>query len=181
MAKIQLSNATFSLVPEGTHVFEITAVEYKEDFGKLNITMKTSTGATHIERFSFVNSNGEPNEGAINAFSYLAKTALQDFDLEEIDHDDLVGCFIKAEVTHDVLPNKNDPSKTVTFSRLGNKYTADGFEDDEPPKPAVKPVTTPKPVTKPAAKPIPKGIVTPAATTGKPRKIDLSEILGRKK
>ena len=44
MAKIALSNTTFSIVPEGTHVFQITAVEYKEDFGKLNITMKTASG-----------------------------------------------------------------------------------------------------------------------------------------
>lgn len=172
MAKIALSNATFSLVPEGTHVFQITAVEYKEDFGKLNITMKTSTGATHIERFTFVNNNGEPNEAAINIFSYLAKTALQDYDLEEIDHNDLVGHFIKAEVTHDVLPNKNDPTKTVTFSRLGNKYPADGFEDEPVAKPAPAKTAPVLPTAKPA--------ITATAAPAKKHTVDLSAILGRK-
>lgn len=179
MAKIKLSNSTFSLVPEGTHVFQITAVEYKPDFDKLNITMKTATGATHIERFTFTNSSGEPNEAAINIFSYLAQTALQDYTLEEIDEKDLVGCFIKAEVTHDVLPNKNDPSKTVTFSRLGKKFPADGFDDED--KQPVKTPTTPV-----AARPAPviPTVKTTANTVStapqKKHSVDLSAILGRK-
>ena len=179
MAKIKLSNSTFSLVPEGTHVFQITAVEYKPDFDKLNITMKTATGATHIERFTFTNSNGEPNEAAINIFSYLAQTALQNYDLEEIDEQDLVGCYIKAEVTHDVLQNRNDPTKTVTFSRLGKKYPANGFDDEEE-----QPVKTPvKPVAARPAPVAPSVKTTANAASAVPQKkhsVDLSAILGRK-
>lgn len=168
MAKITLSDTSFALVPEGTHVFEITAVNYKEDFGKLEITMKTASGATHIERYSFVKSDGSPNEPAINVFSFLAKTALQDFDLEEIDHEDLVGCFIKAEVTHEKVQNKNDASKTMTFSRLGSKYTADGFEE----APA-----TPKKTVSAAV----KATATPATTAAPAKKrVDLASILGKK-
>ncbi len=170
MAKIALSNSTFSIVPEGTHIFQITAVNFKEDFGKLEITMKTAQGATHIERFTFVKNDGSPNETAVNIFSYLAKTAMQDYDLEEIDHEELVGRFIKAEVTHDVLPNKNDPTKTVTFTRLGNKYTADGFED----VPA-KPVKTASATVKPTG----VGIPATAPAPGK-KKVDLASILGKK-
>ena len=40
MAKIGLSDG-FSLIPEGTHVFKITGVSYKEAFGKLEVTMQT--------------------------------------------------------------------------------------------------------------------------------------------
>ena len=177
MAKIALSNTTFSIVPEGTHVFQITAVEYKEDFGKLNITMKTASGATHIERFSLVGNDGKPNDGANNAFSYLAKTALQDYDIEEIDPNDLVGRFFKAEVTHDVLPNKNDPTKTVTFSRLGKKEMADGFEEEE------KVVKAPaSPVSVNPAPTIPTVKKTAPAASAQPVKhaIDLQSILGRK-
>lgn len=68
----------FTLIPEGTHVFKITAVNYKEAFGKLEITMQTQSGAKHIERFSLLKTDGSPNEGALNAFSYFAKTALND-------------------------------------------------------------------------------------------------------
>lgn len=39
MAKIGLTEG-FTLIPEGTHVFQITDVKYKEDFGKLEIYMK---------------------------------------------------------------------------------------------------------------------------------------------
>lgn len=175
MAKIPLSNGGFSLVPEGTHIFQITEVKYKEDFGKMEITLKTKEGYTHVERFSFIKNDGSANDVAVNVFSFFAKTALQNFDLEEIDEQDLVGCFIKAEVTHDVVPNKNDPSKTITFSRLGNKYTADGYEDGAAtPAPAAKPAPAASTAQKPAA-----ATVAPAPASTQ-RKVDLSAILGRK-
>ena len=175
MAKIPLSSGGFSLVPEGTHIFQITEVKYKEDFGKMEITLKTKEGYTHVERFSFIKNDGSANDVAVNVFSFFAKTALQNFDLEEIDEQDLVGCFIKAEVTHDVVPNKNDPSKTITFSRLGNKYAADGYEDGAAtPAPAAKPAPAASTAQKPAA-----ATVAPASAPAQ-RKVDLSAILGRK-
>lgn len=160
MAKIGLSEG-FTLIPEGTHVFKITAVNYKEAFGKLEITMQTQSGAKHIERFSLLKTDGSPNEGALNAFSYFAKTALNDFSLTEIDHEDLVGCFIECDVEHDVQPNKNKPDKTVTFARLADKRPSDGWIEGEAP--------TPTPATKPA----------PAASqTAKKPSFDLNALLG---
>ena len=90
MAKIGLTEG-FSVIPKGTHVFQITEVNYKEDFGKLEVTMQTATGQKHTERFSLLTKGGEPNNGALAAFSYFAKVALNDFSLKEIDHNDLVG------------------------------------------------------------------------------------------
>jgi len=136
MARIGLSSG-FTVIPEGTHTFKITAVEYKEDFGKLSVTMETQDGEKHIERYSLLTNGGEVNQGALNAFSYFAKTALNDFSLKEIDHEDLVGCFIECDVEHDVQPNRNDPSKTVTFVRLADKRPSDGC--DEAPAPKGKP------------------------------------------
>lgn len=134
MAKIALSDG-FSLIPEGIHIFQITDVVYKEEFGKLEVKMKTAKGQSHTERFSLMKSDGSMNEGAINAFSYFAKTALNDYTLTEIDHRDLVGCFIECIVEHDVLPSNKDPNKTVTFVRLTDKSPADGFNEDvAPPK-----------------------------------------------
>lgn len=160
MAKIGLSEG-FTLIPEGTHVFKITAVNYKEAFGKLEITMQTQSGAKHIERFSLLKTDGSPNEGALNAFSYFAKTALNDFSLTEIDHEDLVGCFIECDVEHDVQPNKNKPDKTVTFARLADKRPSEGWIEGEAP--------TPTPATKPA----------PAASqTVKKPSFDLNALLG---
>ena len=160
MAKIGLTEG-FSLIPEGTHVFQITAVNYKEAFGKMEVTMQTQGGYKHIERFSLLKANGEPNEGALNAFSYFAKTALNDFSLTEIDHEDLLGCFIECDIEHDVQPNKNKPDTTITFARLADKRPSDGWE--------VEQATTTAPAKKTA----------PAASQGaKKPAVDLKSLLG---
>ena len=131
MAKIKLSKGGFTPIAEGEHIFKITKSTYDEDFGKLEIEMVIASGQKHIERFSLIRNDGEINEGALNAFSYFAKTALNNFNLDEIDHEDLVGCYIKATVEHEKVPSRNDPAKTVTFLRLTNQASASGFEKEE--------------------------------------------------
>ena len=130
MSKIALTEG-FTLIPEGDHVFKITEVSYKEDFGKLEIKMKTAKGQTHTERFSFIRKDGAANEGAYNSFSYFAKTALNDYEVTEVDPKELIGHYIRCAVEHDVQPSSKDPSKNVTFTRLVDKSPADGFEEDE--------------------------------------------------
>lgn len=164
MAKIGLSEG-FSLIPEGTHVFKITAVNYKEDFGKMEVVMQTQSGLKHTERFSLLKSDGQPNEGALNAFSYFAKVALNDFTLTEIDHKDLLGCFIECDVEHDTQQSNRNPDKTVTFARLADKRASDGWEESDTPAPAPA-------APKPAAK-----AVTTTGANGKP-KVDLKSLLG---
>lgn len=130
MAKIALSEG-FTVIPEGTHIFKITEVTYKETFGKIEVKMETANGLKHTERFSLIGKNGQPNEGAMNAFSFFAKTALNDFELTEIDHNDLVGRYMECVVEHDVQPSNKNPDKNVTFIRLAEKYPADGFDEAE--------------------------------------------------
>ena len=166
MAKIGLSEG-FSLIPEGTHVFKITAVNYKEDFGKMEVVMQTQSGLKHTERFSLLKSDGQPNEGALNAFSYFAKVALNDFTLTEIDHEDLLGCFIECDVEHDTQPSNKDPNKTVTFARLADKRVSDGWEGGEVAAPAPKAAPTATPKTAPVT----------TGSNGKP-KVDLKSLLG---
>lgn len=163
MAKIGLTEG-FSLIPEGTHVFQITEVNYKEDFGKMEVTMKTAKGQKHTERFSLLNQNGEPNQGGLNAFSYFAKCALNDFTLDEIDHEDLVGCFIRCEVTNEEVESNKTPGKMLKFVRLGDKEACDGYDE--------VPVAKPAPAAKPAATPAKK------ESTGKPARFDLNSLLG---
>lgn len=168
MAKIGLTEG-FSLIPKGTHVFQIVKVNYKEDFGKMEITMQTATGQKHVERFSLLNKDGEPNEGGLNAFSYFAKVALNDFSLTEIDHEDLVGHFIRCEVDHEEVESNRTPGKMLKFVRLGDKEAADGF-DEVPTAPAPAPAKK-----EPAAK------SAPAAQAGKTngkKRFDLDSILG---
>lgn len=164
MAKIGLTEG-FSLIPKGTHVFQITGVNYKEDFGKMEITLQLASGQKHVERFSLLTKDGEPNQGGLNAFSYFAKVALNDFSLAEIDHEDLVGHFIRCEVDHEDVESNRTPGKMLKFVRLGDKEPADGFDDE----PAATPTPTAKEPAKAAQKP-------QAGAAKKP--FDLNSILG---
>lgn len=133
MATIPMTSG-FTLVPEGVHIFRIYKVDYNEEFGKLVVHLVNAQGVTHQERFSLMGNGGVINEGACNAFSYFAKTALNDFTLEEIDHNDLVNHYIKAEIVHTKMPSNKDPNKEVTFANLGDKWAADGFDTTPVPK-----------------------------------------------
>ncbi len=131
MAKIKLSEGGFSLIPEGVHTFKITEVEYKEDFGKMKVTMQTKSGAKHTEQFSLLTKSGEVNEGAVKAFSYFAKTALNNFNLDEIDDQDLVGCYISATVKHEEFESNKTPGQMRTAARLSDWTPAAGFGTGE--------------------------------------------------
>ena len=175
MAKIPLSSGTFTVIPEGHYIFKVTKVEYKETFGKLAVTLETQDGQKTIERYSFLKSDGSEQQGAINAFSYFAKAAMGDFSLEEIDHEDILGHFIEADVTHTVQPNKNDPSKMVTFVNLSNTQPSNGWDETAQPV-AQTPATTPAPAPAAPAQPA----ATPGITYGADGKpvVDLAAILG---
>ncbi len=160
MARIGLTEG-FTLIPEGTHVFKITEVNYKEDFGKMEVVMQTAKGQKHIERFSLLNKDGESNQGGLNAFSYFAKTALDDFTVKDIDDQELVGHFIRCEVEHEEVESNKTPGKMLKFVRLGDKEAADGFDGEE---------------ATPAA---PKQQSKPAKQEGKkPAAFDLNSLLG---
>lgn len=127
MARIPMT-AGFQRIPEGEHVLKITKAEYDEDFGKLTFTLENVKGLSCQERFSLLNQDNTPNERALNAFSFFAKTAMNNFDLEDVDPVELVGHYIRAEVIHKQVPSHNDPTKTTTFVNLGDKSPADGFD-----------------------------------------------------
>lgn len=129
MANIQLTN-TFTVCPEGKHIFRIYKVDYNPEFGKLAIYMVNAKGLTHIERFSLMNQSGEMNDKACGAFSFFAKTALNDFSRESIDHSELVNRYIGCEIVHTVVPSHNDPTKTVTFTNTKEKWVADRFDTE---------------------------------------------------
>ena len=119
MAKLKLRDTGFSIVPEGEHVFKITKVDYKQDYEKIEVTCETKEGQKQIERFVL------STDGGAKAFSYFAKVALNDWSAEDIDSDDLLGCYFIGTVEHTTQPNKNDPSKNVTFSNIKEKKSVD--------------------------------------------------------
>lgn len=165
MARIPMTSG-YMTIPEGTYIFRIYDATYDEEFGKIEIKMVTAQGMTHTERFFIKKSNDELNEKALNAFSYFAKTAMNDFGLVDIDPEELINHFIEAEVVHIQLPSNKDPNKTVTFANLGDKAPAEYF-DEEPVSRALTlgkeskgtPVPTAKKAAqKPVEKPVSKGL-----------------------
>lgn len=121
------STNTYEPISEGKHIFKIIDVEYKEDFDLLKIFMENEDGKKHIEKYTFVKSNGEPNDKSLKAFAFLSRIALQNDALEEINPSELVGKYFSAVVSHNVVDSINDPSKKITFIQLTDKSRADGF------------------------------------------------------
>ena len=125
MAKMKLSESNFKLIPEGTTTFKVVEVNDSkyEDFGKLEVKLQTAKGETHIERFGLTKNNGEINEGALKAWSYFARTCLNNFNADEIDTQDIVGCYVTATVKHESYTYEKDgETKKGTNVRL-NDYT----------------------------------------------------------
>lgn len=129
-------NRAFTPIPEGTYVFKITDVDYDSDFDKLTLTLKTKEGRKHTERYSFATNTGETNEGALNAFSYLAANAMKDWDMDEVDEHELVGKFIEADVIHNESSTINRKTgKPFININLSQIRESDGWEDTVEPEP----------------------------------------------
>ena len=129
MAIIPMTN-TFTICPEGEQVFRIYKVEYNEDFGKLVIHLINAQGNLVQNRFSLMNQDGSSNDKACNAFSFFAKTALNDFAIPAVDPMTLVDRYIKLEVTHTEVPSTKEEGKMVTFVNVKNPSVASGFETE---------------------------------------------------
>ncbi|SFE84502.1 hypothetical protein [Peptostreptococcus sp. D1] len=132
MAKMKLAESTFTLIPEGITIFKIMEVDESkyEDYGKLKVVLQTARGEKHTEQFSFKKKNGDINEGALKAWSYFARTCLNNFQVEEIDTQDIVGCYIKATVKHEtyIRQTGDKAGEEGTAVRLNDYCSASGFD-----------------------------------------------------
>lgn len=131
MAKMKLSEGGFSLIPEGSTIFKVVEVDDSkyEDFGKIAVKLQTAKGETHVENFTLIKANGDLNEGALKAWSYFARVCLNNFQADEIDTQDIVGCYIQATVKHETYTRtKGDKAGTEGKAvRLNDYTTASGF------------------------------------------------------
>ena len=133
MAIINLSESKgFSLIPEGWHDFKITGVEYDERFGKMEIQLATKAGQKHTERYMLLDNDGEINQGGVNAFSFFARVAMNDFQIDSIDHEDLIGKFIRGKIEHKKCTKPNPKTgKYATFANITEKEPSVGFAEAE--------------------------------------------------
>ena len=175
MARIPMTSG-FMVIPEGVYVFRIYDASYDEEFGKIIVKLVNAQGATHTERFSIKDQNDEINEKALNAFSFFAKTAMNDFSLEDVDPEELIDHYIRAEVVHTQLPSRKDPTKNVTFANLGDKSPADGF-DTEPVARALSMIGE-EGGTAPQQKPQAHVAQTPSPAAEPKKGLDLDTLLG---
>ncbi len=131
MAIINLSESKgFSLISEGWHDFKITAVDYDEKFGKMEIQLVTKSGQKHTERYMLLDNSGEINQGGVNAFSFFARVAMNDFQIDSIDHEDLVGKFIRGKIEHKKGTKPNPKTgKYATFANITEKEPSVGFAE----------------------------------------------------
>lgn len=173
MVRIPMTGG-FTPMDEGVQVLRIYGVEYKETFGNLTVYMINAKGQTMREVFRFKGKDGSLNEGAMNAFSYFAKTAMDDFNMEDVDPMELVDHYIKVEVVHNESGGK-------IYANLGREKNV-AYEFDESPVPEaltkkLEPLTKPKSQAKPqqTAEPAPQKPVEVPKTSGN---VDLDSLLG---
>jgi hypothetical protein len=130
-----MTGGNYQQIPEGEQVLKVTKAEYDAEFGKIIITLQNVKGLTCQERFSILNQDNTPNEKALNAFSFFAKTVMNNFEMEDVDPEELVGHYLRAEIIHNQVPSNKDPNKMMTFVNLGNKTPAEGFDGEPAPAP----------------------------------------------
>lgn len=117
---IELAENKFQPLACGKYVFTIQEIEYKPEFKRVDMRLSTETGRTLFQTFYFETKDQRPNDVQLSLFSRMAKAAMNDKNLKNIDPDLLKGKSFKAEVTHTVLPKKDNPAENVTFVNLKN-------------------------------------------------------------
>jgi len=117
----------FERCPQGHYKMIIEEVEYNEDFGKVNIKLRTEDNHVVNQRFGLKNQDGSVNSGAMNMFSWLARAALgnQVFEIEPME---LIGHYIEADVKHTEVPKRDNPDETTVFINLTNYASSEGFD-----------------------------------------------------
>lgn len=131
MATIKLAENTFTLIPEGPTTFKVMEIDESkyEDYGKIAVKLQTSRGETHIETFTLLKNNGEINEGALKAWSFFTRVCLNNFNIDEVDTQDIVGHYISAVVKHETyIRQKGEKAgQEATTVRLNNYTSSTGF------------------------------------------------------
>jgi len=153
----------FQPIPAGEQVVRIKEIDESdyEKFDKLVVVIEDAHGRTARVNFNFVNNDGSPNEIADFVFTRMARAALGDETIDEVDTTDLIGKFVRVEIEH------TEGSKGGTFANV-KKWIGPGepFE--------VKKAAGNKPASGPAG--------SGAAPAGEaPRKKTAAEILAEMK
>ena len=128
MAKIQLveSSASNYINQAGKQVLlRITKSHYDQDFGKVEIALENEKGEIVNNNFGLMSQDGSMNEGAIKAFSYFARVAIGDWGRDDIEDEELVGCFIRADIKMVKGTKPNKDGEILEYANLEKVYVTD--------------------------------------------------------
>ena len=164
MGRIPMTNTGYTVMREGMQVLRIYDVDYNEQFGKLTVFLCNAQAETTRTVFQFKAANGAVNSGAANAFSYFAKTAMDDFEMLDVDPVDLIGHYIKCDVEHSEYNGK-------TYANIGREKEV-AYEFEESPDPRALSMTRKPAAAKPEA-PVAKQPISASSSY-----FDLDDILG---
>lgn len=132
MARIELSEGFKKLNEGASQLLTIESVNYDPKFGKAQVVFVDADGGSQAENYMMGRPGAKPTRGqqvAQAIFSTMAKCALHDWSIEDIDTDDLVGQQVVADVTRDASVNE-DTGETRYYTHVRNFKEADS-EDDE--------------------------------------------------
>lgn len=118
---------SYRKIPEGHYVFGIYEVHYDQEYGEVKLKVVNNAGYVKQLRYQLLDSNGEVNEIQASTLSRVAQNALNDFESEEFDEQQLPGKYFEADVKWSQGKGKN---ANRTFDNIYPTDPADGFPDD---------------------------------------------------
>ena len=131
MAKIGLIQGFRNLEEGKNQLLLIKKVSYEEKYMKCKVTFADEEGRALTETYSFKGKKkGTYNEGALGAFSTVAKCATHDFDDREIDPMEIQGLYIVADVIEQVAKDE-DGEVIGRYKHIRNVKEAD-IDGEEP-------------------------------------------------
>ncbi|MBP3883997.1 MAG: hypothetical protein J6D54_03540 [Olsenella sp.] len=136
MARIALSEGFRNLEEGEDVILTITSSTYDTKTATAKIRFEDGDGRSGVETFRFgkAKRKGAAQMGALNAYSTIAKTALRNWEVEDIDPDELVGRHVLCDVVATEADNGNKYTHPRNFrdAELDEVYDPDGtFEDEE--------------------------------------------------
>lgn len=127
MAKIKLAS-NFEVFPEGTYVFKIVDVRYKPEWNKVEIEMVTQDGKKFSKNYIIATKDGK-TAPSFWGFTYLARAALNNPDLDEISPEELIGHFVECTMEHNMKESTTNPGKMNTYSNIVKSEPAEGWDE----------------------------------------------------
>lgn len=128
---IKLSESSGKFISKaGENVLlKITKAKYDQEFGKVEIVLENEHGETVNNNFGLLNQDESANEGAIKAFSYFSRVALGDWGRDEVEEDELVGRFVRADIKMVKGSKPSKDGKVLEFANIDKVYmTEDSFD-----------------------------------------------------